>query len=155
MRKKTFNAAPNRQIPINIRTVTCALGTTLLFGSCTNQKQETPNIVIIFTDDQGYGDLSCYGSETINTPNIDRLAENGIRFTDFHVAAAVSTPSRAALLTGCYPKRVGLTKVLFPDGAWGSRRSCPCSDCRSSCHGFAGGTKDCPKTRSCSCTRDN
>ena len=74
-----------------------------------------PNFVIIFTDDQGYGDLSCFGSKTINTPNIDRIAKEGRKFTSFMVASPVCTPSRAALLTGCYPKRVGMHQhVLFP-----------------------------------------
>ena len=74
-----------------------------------------PNIIIFLTDDQGYGDLGCYGTTNYNTPNIDKLASNGIRFTDFYVLASVCTPSRAALLTGKYPKRVGLhRRVLFP-----------------------------------------
>lgn len=77
--------------------------------------QDRPNFVIIFTDDQGYQDLGCFGSPKIKTPNIDRMAQEGMRFTDFYVAACVCTPSRAALMTGCYPKRVGLEKgVLFP-----------------------------------------
>ena len=84
------------------------------------EKQSLPNVVLIFTDDQGYGDLSIYGSETINTPHLDALAKSGMRFTDFHVASSVCTPSRAALLTGCYPDRVGLPNVLFPNGEWGS-----------------------------------
>ena len=82
------------------------------------KKQSLPNVVLIFTDDQGYGDLSIYGSETINTPHLDALAKSGMRFTDFHVASSVCTPSRAALLTGCYPDRVGLPKVLFPNGPY-------------------------------------
>ena len=74
-----------------------------------------PNIVIIFTDDQGYGDVGCFGAEGYETPHLDKMAEEGMRFTDFYVAAPVCTPSRAALLTGCYPKRVGLAhRVLFP-----------------------------------------
>ena len=74
-----------------------------------------PNFVIIFTDDQGYGDLSCFGSETISTPNVDRLAREGRKFTSFMVASPVCTPSRAALMTACYPKRVGMHQgVLFP-----------------------------------------
>jgi len=74
-----------------------------------------PNIVIIFTDDQGYADLGCYGSETISTPHLDRLAAEGARLTDFHVPQAICTPSRAALLTGRHAKRFGLAKgVLFP-----------------------------------------
>ena len=79
-----------------------------------------PNFVIIFTDDQGYGDLSCFGSKTIKTPNIDRIAKEGRKFTSFMVASPVCTPSRAALLTGCYPKRVGMHQhVLFPSSTKG------------------------------------
>lgn len=78
--------------------------------------QEQPNVIIIFADDLGYGDLGCYGNPTIRTRNLDRMAEEGVKFTQFYVASPVCTPSRAALLTGCYPKRVGLHKhVLFPD----------------------------------------
>jgi len=79
-----------------------------------------PNFVLIFADDQGYGDLGCFGSKTIKTPHIDRMAEEGRRFTNFMVASPVCTPSRAALLTGCYPKRVGLHQhVLFPNSKKG------------------------------------
>ena len=80
----------------------------------------SPNFVIIFIDDQGYGDLSCFGSKIIKTPNIDRLAVEGRKFTSFMVASPVCSPSRAALLTGCYPKRVGMHKhVLFPQSTKG------------------------------------
>lgn len=86
-----------------------------------------PNIVLINVDDMGYGDLGCYGSEVNDTPHIDRLAAEGIRFTDFYVASPVCTPSRAALMTGCYPARVGFDVfgaeknhwVLFPGLAEG------------------------------------
>jgi arylsulfatase A-like enzyme len=67
-----------------------------------------PNFVVIFTDDQGYGDLSCFGGEHVDTPRIDRMAAEGAKLTSFYVAAPVCTPSRAALMTGCYPKRVDL-----------------------------------------------
>ena len=77
--------------------------------------QVKPNFIIIFTDDQGYNDLGCFGSETIRTPNIDQLASEGRKYTSFYVPSSVCSPSRAALLTGCYPKRVGMQKgVLFP-----------------------------------------
>ncbi|MDF1755241.1 MAG: sulfatase [Verrucomicrobiales bacterium] len=82
--------------------------------------EEKPNFVIIFADDQGYGDLGCFGSTTIKTPNIDHMATEGRRFTNFMVASPVCTPSRAALLTGCYPKRVGMHQhVLFPQSTKG------------------------------------
>ena len=79
-------------------------------------KAEKPNIIIIYADDQGYGDLACYGSKKLKTPNIDRLGAEGMRFTDFYVTAPVCTPTRSSLMTGCYPKRVGLHQhVLFPN----------------------------------------
>lgn len=71
-----------------------------------------PNIVLILADDLGYGDLSCYGARDIATPNIDGLAREGARFTSFYVAQPVCTASRAALLTGCYPNRVGMAGAL-------------------------------------------
>ncbi len=67
-----------------------------------------PNIVVIFCDDLGYGDLGCYGSTVNRTPHLDGMAQSGMRFTDFYVGQPVCSPSRAALMTGCYPKRVGL-----------------------------------------------
>lgn len=72
-----------------------------------------PNVVLIFADDLGYGDLSCYGATKLQTPNIDRLAEEGRKFTDAHSASAVCTPSRYALLTGEYPHRRGLSRPVF------------------------------------------
>lgn len=71
-----------------------------------------PNIVLILADDLGYGDLSCYGSKTINTPNIDALARSGTRFTSFYVSQAVCSASRASLMTGCYANRVGMEGAL-------------------------------------------
>ena len=73
-----------------------------------------PNIVIIFTDDQGYGDVGCFGAQGFETPNLDRLAREGRRFTNFHVAQPVCSASRAALLTGCYPNRIGIHGALGP-----------------------------------------
>lgn len=74
----------------------------------------TPNVVVIFVDDLGYGDLGCYGAEGYRTPHLDRLAVEGTRFTQFHVAQAVCSASRAALLTGCYPNRIGIHGALGP-----------------------------------------
>ncbi|MEM9657108.1 MAG: sulfatase-like hydrolase/transferase, partial [Planctomycetota bacterium] len=73
-----------------------------------------PNVVIIFADDLGYGDLSSYGSPSIETPCLDQMAREGVRFTDFYSTAAICTPSRAALLTGCYAERVSMLDVLIP-----------------------------------------
>lgn len=81
-----------------------------------------PNVIIIFTDDLGYGDLGCYGSPTISTARLDRMAAEGLRFTDFYSAAEVCTPSRAGLLTGRYPIRSGMVgprRVLFPNSKGG------------------------------------
>jgi arylsulfatase A-like enzyme len=71
-----------------------------------------PNVVLILTDDQGYGDVGCYGATDVRTPNIDGLAREGLRFTNFYVSQPVCTASRASLLTGCYANRVGLTGAL-------------------------------------------
>jgi len=77
---------------------------------------QPPNFIIIFTDDQGYQDLGVFGSPNIKTPHIDRMAEEGRIFTSFYVTTPICSASRAALLTGCYPKRVGVKKpVLFPN----------------------------------------
>ena len=73
-----------------------------------------PNVIIIFTDDQGYEDLGVFGAPRIKTPNIDRMVKEGMRFTDFYSAASICTPARAALLTGSYAERVGNLGVLFP-----------------------------------------
>jgi arylsulfatase A-like enzyme len=83
------------------------------------RRDDRPNIVLINCDDLGYGDLGCYGSTLNDTPALDRLAAEGTRFTDFYAASPVCSPSRGALLTGCYPPRIGFGSfeglpVLFP-----------------------------------------
>jgi len=80
-------------------------------GGPVNKK---PDIVLIFVDDMGYGDLSCYGATSYKTPNLDRMAAEGARFTNFYAAQAVCTASRAAILTGCYPNRLGISGAFFP-----------------------------------------
>ncbi|MCH2162197.1 MAG: sulfatase [Phycisphaerales bacterium] len=76
--------------------------------------RRAPNVVIVFTDDQGWGDLSCFGSTDIPTPNIDQLAAEGMRFTDFYASQPVCSASRASLLSGCYANRVGISGALSP-----------------------------------------
>ena len=82
-------------------------------------QQRSPNVVLIFMDDLGYGDLSCYGATLYKTPNLDKLASQGIRFTNFVSAQAVCSASRAGILTGCYPNRVGISGALMPDAKIG------------------------------------
>ena len=79
------------------------------------QAQHKPNVVIIFTDDQGYQDLGCYGSPLIQTPSIDGMAREGLKLTDFYVSASVSSASRAGLLTGRLNTRNGVKGVFFPE----------------------------------------
>ena len=83
------------------------------------QPSRGPNIVIIFADDLGYGDLGCFGSKTGDTPNLDRMAEEGRKLTNFYVSQAVCSASRMALLTGCYPNRVGIQGALGPAATHG------------------------------------
>ncbi len=73
-----------------------------------------PNIIIIFTDDQGYQDVGCFGAPDILTPNLDQMAREGSIYTNFYSAQAVCSASRAGLLTGCYPNRIGIHGALFP-----------------------------------------
>src|SRR5262249_10572199 len=82
-----------------------------------------PNFVIIFMDDLGYADVGVFGAKGYATPNLDRMAREGMRLTNFYAAQAVCTASRAALLTGCYSNRVGLTGALFPNSATGINSS--------------------------------
>lgn len=84
-----------------------------LFIAC-EKRDKKPNIIIIFTDDQGYGDLGCYGAEGFETPNIDSMAKGGMLFTDFYVSQAVCSASRASLMTGSYAERVGIQGALSP-----------------------------------------
>ena len=87
------------------RTLTAAVLGLFLYGPAI--AQDRPNIVFILVDDQGYYDLGCYGASEVKTPRIDAMAAEGTRFTDYYAAAPICSPSRAGLLTGCYPRRVG------------------------------------------------
>jgi arylsulfatase A-like enzyme len=112
-----------------IKTISASAASLTLFGCTSTLRKESdasptrrnggPNFIIIFADDLGYGDVGCYGAKNLETPNLDRMAAEGMRFKDFHVAASVCTPSRAALLTGCYPQRVSLPHVLGPKSTIG------------------------------------
>lgn len=99
-----------------IRLLTLASIPALTFSSVfAAEKKNTPNVIFIVADDLGYGDLSCYGEKTIKTPNVDKLAEMGICFTDAHSVAATSTPSRYSLFTGCYSWRRNDTGIAPGD----------------------------------------
>lgn len=80
-----------------------------------NMNAKKPNVILINCDDLGYGDLACYGSQVHHTPVLDAMADEGMRFTDFYMASPVCSPSRGALMTGCYPKRIGFGEF---DGQW-------------------------------------
>jgi len=103
-------AAGSLAIPRAISPATCGQGLppARVRGLMREQPARQPNVVLIFTDDQGSIDLNCYGSKDLHTPNLDRLAREGTRFTQFYVAAPVCSPSRAALMTGRYPQRAGV-----------------------------------------------
>ena len=88
---------------------------------------DKPNLVVIYTDDLGYGDLGCFGSDSISTPHLDALADSGMRFTDWYSNSPVCSPSRASLLTGRYPHKTGVSRVLAGQRAkpGGSKQSTP------------------------------
>ncbi|HQR08253.1 MAG TPA: sulfatase [Gemmatales bacterium] len=92
--------------------------TTFAFGE-ERKIPNRPNIILIYVDDMGYGDLGCYGNTVHRTPHLDQLAREGARFTDFYVAQAVCSASRASLLTGCYPNRIGILGALGPKAEHG------------------------------------
>ena len=109
-----------------LRTLLVFWGVVGLAGYAVAQDR-LPNVVVLFADDLGYGDLSCYGHPTIDTPNLDRMADEGMRFTQFYSSSPVCTPSRAALMTGRLPIRSGMCsdkrRVLFPESAGGIQDS--------------------------------
>lgn len=86
----------------------------LTFLGCNNKSQEKPNIVFILTDDLAYADLSSYGSKDIETPFLDKMASDGVKLTSYYAAQAVCSASRAAILTGCYPNRLGISGAFGP-----------------------------------------
>ncbi|WPJ95471.1 sulfatase-like hydrolase/transferase [Coraliomargarita algicola] len=78
------------------------------------QAQDRPNVIFILMDDMGYSDVSCYGATKVSTPHIDRMAAEGMQFTDFHTGASICSPARAAFMTGAYPQRNGLYMGINP-----------------------------------------
>ncbi len=90
-----------------------------MLGTLLHADERLPNLVVIFIDDMGYADIGAFGAEAYATPNLDRMAAEGSVLTDFHAATAVCSASRAALLTGCYPERVGILGALGPDARVG------------------------------------
>jgi len=97
-----------------MRTLFCFLLTSMIGPGLLQGADAPPNFIVIFADDQGYQDLGCFGSPNIKTPNIDQMAKDGIRFTDFYSGYCVCSASRASLLTGCYQPRISMRGVLGP-----------------------------------------
>src|SRR5690606_25365281 len=100
----------------------------IYLSSCGEKKEEQghgtpPNIILIFTDDQGYQDLGTYGSPDIETPHLDKMAREGVKLTSFYAAQAVCSASRAAILTGCYPNRIGIHNAYMPHAETGLNNS--------------------------------
>ena len=100
-----------------------AMITGMLLSTPLQSAEQPPNVIIVFADDLGYGDLGCFGHPTIRTPELDRMAREGMKLTQFYSAAPVCTPSRAALMTGRLPARNGMCstkrRVLFPNSKGG------------------------------------
>lgn len=96
-------------IPFAFLSIAC-----ILVSSCSRQSESPPNFIVIFIDDLGYADIGPFGSKLNRTPNLDRMAAEGMKLTSFYVASSVCTPSRAALLTGCYPQRVDMALNGLP-----------------------------------------
>lgn len=107
-----------RRFLIDGAVATAAFSFPSILSSCA-QAGRPPNFIVIFTDDQGYADVGCYGAKGFETPNLDRMADEGMRFTDFYSTQAVCSASRAALLTGCYANRVSIRGALNPNARIG------------------------------------
>jgi len=108
-------------MPSHVTRLALLAATTLTLGLLTAlcPAADHPNIVLIFTDDQGYGDVGCFGAEGFKTPHLDRMADEGMRFTDFYVNCPVCSGSRTALMTGCHYPRLSMAAVLFPGAKTG------------------------------------
>jgi arylsulfatase A len=93
--------------------ILCLISVSAGLVNCTDESPTKPNIILIMADDLGYGDISCYGNKIINTPVLDQMAAEGMKFTNYYSNGAVCTPTRAALLTGNYQQRAGLEGVIY------------------------------------------
>ncbi len=105
--------------PTGFRLGRAAVTLIILLVSAISLRAESPNLIIMFCDDMGYADIGPFGSEGYETPNLDRMAQEGMAFTDFHVGQSFCSPSRAALMTGCYPLRVGIPDNFGPGSSTG------------------------------------
>ncbi len=103
-------------MPVLFRLFLLSVLTVLLSSAGRAALPERPNIILILCDNLGYGDIACFGSQLHNTPHLDRMAAEGMKFTDFYVSSGVCTPSRASLMTGCYPRRVNMH--VSDTGGW-------------------------------------
>ncbi|NUP95200.1 MAG: sulfatase [Planctomycetaceae bacterium] len=106
-----------------IRVVLLATLATACASPAPRPPRASPNVVLIFTDDQGWADVGCQGARGFSTPNLDRLASEGARLTNFYAAQPVCSASRAAILTGCYPNRIGIAGALAPSSTHGLAQS--------------------------------
>jgi len=104
-----------RRLIVSLAGMLMAVATSVSAASATRP----PNVIVIFCDDLGYGDVGVFGAKGFTTPNLDGMARAGVKFTNFHVAQAVCSASRTALLTGCYPNRVGIHGALGPQSTHG------------------------------------
>lgn len=111
----------------NIKHTLLGFGSLILAGSCQETKKQEvdrpPNVILIFTDDQGYNDVGVFGADDIATPHLDRMAKEGTILTSYYAAQAVCSASRAGILTGCYPNRIGIHNALGPGNTHGINAS--------------------------------
>lgn len=121
MNRKHYLAASPRFL-IAITLLQSLIASHFVVAAAPSPTAEKPNVIVIFCDDLGYGDLGCYGNPTIRTPELDRMAAEGLKLTQFYACSSVCTPSRSGLLTGRLPQRTGMwgnRRVLFPDSVGG------------------------------------
>jgi arylsulfatase A len=118
--KNPFIPEPlNRKLKLMVSLATVCCNAVPAFSQTQPALAKQPNFVIILTDDMGYGDAGAFGATDVRTPNIDSLAQNGIKLTSFYSTSPVCSPSRAGLLTGRYPRRAGIDHVFFPESFTG------------------------------------